>query len=341
MPVPRKKSTKDPLARLETAGPEPVYVIDGEERVWVDEAVARLKKAAVPAHAADFNFDVLNGKQTSAAQIVDASNMLPAFAERRMVLVHHADKLLAASDVDTLIAYAKDPSPTTTLVIVADKKFDGRSKGYGAIKKAGTALRFDTPKPREMPAAVRARAKALNVQIDDAGVRALVDAVGTDVSRASQVLEVLLLYVGPEASRPITADDVVEVAAVTREENVFQLVDDIGARDRARVLAGLHQMLVVSREPALRLLALIARHYRMLLKARQAIEGGVPRGQLASVLGAPPFVVDKVLRQARGYDQAGLVRGLQRIASTDRALKGGRLSPVRAMERLALSLMAS
>ena len=128
---------------------------------------------------------------------------------------------------------------------------------------------------------------------------------------------------------------------MTREENVFQLVDDIGAKDRARVLAGLHQMLVVSREPALRLLALIARHYRMLLRARAAVEGRLPRQELPRALGAPPFVVDKVLRQARGYDPAGLVRGLRLIAATDRALKGGSLSPVRAMERLALALMSS
>ena len=332
---------KDPFSALKTKSPDPLYMIDGEERVWVDEAVRLLRAAAVPAHAADFNYEVVNGKQASAARIVDAANMLPAFADRRMVLVTHADKLLQADDVDTLMAYAKKPSPTTTLVIVADKKFDGRSRAYGVLKKAGTALRFDTPRPREMPAAVRGRARALDVRLEEGAVRALVDAVGTDLSRASQVLEVLALYVGPGASRAVTADDVADVAVVTREENVFQLVDDIGAKDRARVLAGLHQMLVVSREPALRLLALIARHYRMLLKARQAIEGRLPRGQLPSVLGAPPFVVDKVLRQARGYDQTSLVASLRLIAATDRALKGGRLSAVRAVERLALRLMGA
>lgn len=333
--------SKDPLAALDRSAPGPLYVVDGEERVWVDEAVQRIRAAAVPAHAADFNYEVLNGKQVPAARIVDSANMLPAFAERRMVLVTHADKLPLAADVGTLVAYAKKPSPRTTLVIVADKKFDGRSKGYIALKKAGTALRFDPPRPREMPAVVRARARALDARIDDGAVRALIDAVGNDLSRASQVLEVLVLYVGPDAARAITADDVVEVAAVTREENVFQLVDDIGAKDRARVLAGLHRMLVVSREPALRLLALIARHYRMLLKARMAIEGRLPRRELPRALGAPPFVVDKVLQQARAYDPAGLVRGLRLIAATDRALKGGNLSAVRAMERLAFDLMAS
>ena len=333
-------TSKDPFSALQGKPVTSLYVVDGDERVWVDEAVRMLKAAAVPKHAADFNYEVLNAKQVSAARIVDSANMLPAFAERRMVLVVHADKLLQADDVEVLLAYAQKPSPTTTLVIVADKKFDGRMKGYLALKKAGTVLRFDTLKPREMPGAVRARARTLGVQLEEGAVRALVDAVGTDLSRASQVLEVLSLYLEPSEVRAITADDVAEVAMVTREENVFELVDDIGAKDRARVLAGLHQMLVVSREPALRLLALVARHYRMLLKAHEADQARVPRQQLPAALGVPPFVVDKVLRQARGYDRADLVRGLRWVAATDRALKGGSLSPIRAMERLALGLMS-
>ena len=176
--------SKDPLGALTKGPPDPLYVIDGDERVWVDDAVRRIRAAAVPAQAADFNYEALDGKQVSAARIVDAANMLPAFADRRLVLVTHADKLPLAADVDTLVAYAKDPCRTTTLVIVADKKFDGRSKGYLALKKAGTALRFDPPRAREMPAAVRARARTLDVRVDDGAVRALVDAVGTDLSRA-------------------------------------------------------------------------------------------------------------------------------------------------------------
>jgi hypothetical protein len=48
----------------------------------------------------------------------------------------------------------------------------------------------------------------------------------------------------------------------------------------------------------------------------------VPRPEWASRVGVPPFVIDKLIQQARGYTPAALSRATQTLATADRALKG-------------------
>lgn len=331
------RPTKDPLTELRERGPAPIYLVDGDERLLVDEAVAEIKAASLPETARDFNFDLFSGKEATADRIVEAAQMFPAFAKRRLVMVTHADKL-ASDEADQVLRYAADPSPTTVLLLVATK-FDARTKVYKALKKAGVALRYGHPKPREMTEIIKRRAARVGTKIDMRGIRALIDAVGADASAAYQALELLALYVGPDTKRTISADDVAAVVSVTKEESIFKLVDAIGRRDQRSVLLGLHSMLSSTHEHPLRILAMIARHYRNLLRARVGIEQGLSRGEIQSMIGIPPFLMNNLLEQARGQPLRELATGLTHIQTSDGALKGGSLADSRAIERLALSLM--
>lgn len=336
MPPRRPKArASDPLAELQKSGPQPVYFLDGDERALLEEFLSTLKEVAVPPAARDFNFEAFSGKEVTLSRVLDSASTLPAFSERRMVLVTQADKL--ATEAEPLIRYLASPSPTTVLVLVADR-FDARTKVYKAAQKAGAALRFERPKPREMPALVKARAERRDLKITSEAVRLLIDAVGADLGAIDRSLELLDLYRGPER-RAVDADDVASLIFAAKEESVFELVDAIGSGDRAGALALLHRILVVQREAALRVLALVARHYRQLLSVREMLDRRVPPPQMASVLGLPPFVVDKLCRQANRLDVDGLVRGHALIKAADRQLKGGRLSATRVMEGLALGLM--
>ena len=336
------KTTQDPAAAIRAKQFAPVYLVDGEERVLVDEAVELIRSHALEVRARDFNLDVLDGKQATAGRIVEVASMLPAFAPRRVVLVYNVDKL-ATDQMDPLVAYVEAPSPTTVLVLVASDKLDARIRLYKAVDKHGVTLRFSPPKAAQMPDAIRGRAKALGIAIEEPAVRALADAVGTDVSGASQALEVLELFVGPDGSgrqtRPITVSDVAQVVTVTKEESIFDLVDAIGSRNRTAALALLANLIQVSRSHPLQILALVARQYRHLIKARAALDGGAREADIQGLVGIPPFAVRNLVAQARRHPLPELAAGLGAIAATDRDLKGGRLDGHRAMERLVLRLM--
>lgn len=357
MPRTPPPKSGDPLEELVERGPRTVYAVDGEERLLVDEAVKKLKEHSLPRSARDFNFDQLSARSAGATRIVEAAQMLPAFAPRRLVLVQHAELLdtddgeeaegeaakkrreKKGQELKILLDYLERPCPTTVLVLVAEK-FDARTKLYKALQRAGVTLRFARPKPKEVPDLIRRRARSTGVAIEDPAIRALADSVGADTTAAFQALELLSLYVGPDAKRAITAADVETLISETREESIFALADAIGKQDRASALKGLHGMLSISREHPLRILAMIARHWRNLARARSLLDAGMPRDELGAAVGIPPFLVDGLLGQARRQPVTAFVRGLEAIAATDRELKGGPLNNLRAMERLVLNLMS-
>jgi DNA polymerase-3 subunit delta len=325
------------LADLQKNGPKPLYAVDGAERALVDDAVRAIKAASLPETARDFNYDVFSAKETPVIRIVEAAQTMPAFAKRRLVVVNHAEKI-DGENADALIGYVENPNPYAVLLLIADR-FDARTRLYKALKKSGVALRFDKPKLSEMPHIVRQRAERIGVSIEGAAIRALVDAVGADATAAWQALELLALYVGPNSGKAIALSDVEAVVTATKEESIFALVDAIGSGNRAAVLEGLHQMLASAHEHPLRVLAMVARHYRNLTKVRAALDRGASRAEIQSLAGVPPFVLDNLIGQARRQPLSALCRGVVACGEADRDFKGGPLDDDRAMERLALSLM--
>lgn len=334
--APGKSGGSRPLAHLETEGPRPLYAIDGDDRLLVEEAVAEIKARALPKQAADFNFDLFIGKEATAQRILDAAGMLPAFAERRVVIVKDADKLDART-MEALIPYIKAPSPTTTLVFVADK-LDARTKFYRALNTAKATLRFNHPDLRQMPIVVRERAKRAGLTLDDGAVRALVDAVGTDIGAVVSALEKISLYVAEADRGRVGAEVVHDLVSPIREEAIWGLADAIGDNKAPEALRLLHSMLSISRDHPLPLLGAIASHWRKMTVARALLDDGASRVDIASALGTPDFVAGKISAQARRQPIERLTAGLRAIAAADQALKGGPLPGPRVLERLILTL---
>lgn len=323
------------LEHLAESGPRPVYLLEGEERLLLEEARDTIKEKALAGALVDFNLDVLGGKDLTAHRIVDAAMTLPAFARCRVVIVKDLERL--DGEPDALIDYLSAPSSSTVLILIAEK-LDARTKLAKALKKHATVLRFDRPKERDMPPIIQRRAKKLGLQLDGGAVRALVEALGSDVAGVVSALEKLWLYVGAEGRPQVSVEQVEELISPVKEESVFAFADAVGARNTRSAMEALSNMLGRNRGHPLALLGMIARHWRHLTEARALLDAGARRAEAGAGLGLPPFAVDKVVSQAEKQRLSALIRGLRAITEADQALKGGKLPGDRVMERLVLSL---
>ena len=129
--------------------------------------------------------------------------------------------------------------------------------------------------------------------------------------------------------------------ATTRQHSVFELIDAVGAGDRSAALSLLGGMMAL-REPALRLLAMLARHVRQLWQARDLLNHGRPGvGDVASALGVLPFIATKLMDQARRLSPGRVAAMHEAIYQVDRALKMSKLDDERLMEQLVLQLCAT
>ncbi len=291
----------------------PVYVVHSEHPLLVDRALAAVRDAAVPAAMRSWNYDVVEGK-VSATRLLAMCQTLPMMGAHRMIYVRDLAPT-AAEELAGLVGYLDAPSPSTVLFAVTSK-LDARLKFYAAAKKKGFLHVLEAP--RQVDGWIRAEAGDKGVRLAPAAVTRLAEAVGNDLSRLALCLDQLALYAG---GRDVTADDVDDLVADTRERTVFELSDAIGAGDLARALLAVGS-LTEQRQSAIGVLVMLGRHVRQMALCHVARAEGVGARELPAMLGVPPFVVDKLAAQARRYGPAALARATELIATADWSLKG-------------------
>jgi DNA polymerase III subunit delta len=292
---------------------EPVYVITSEQPLLVDRAVRALLEASVPPAMRGFNYDVIEGKATG-SRIVAAAQTLPMMAQRRMVLVRDL-AVIAAAELTPLIEYLASPNPSTVLVLLTSK-LDKRIKFYAAAAKAGKVHELWPPK--NLVPWIRAEAQARGAKLEPDAVSRLAEAVGGDLARLALSIDQLSLYAG---DRAVTVDDVEDLVADTRERSIFELTDSLGAGDLTRSLAAVGA-LCDQRQSGVGVVVMLARHVRQLALCQVAIAERTPRNELPSLIGAPPFVIDRIMQSARHWTPAALARASVRLSEADRTLKG-------------------
>jgi DNA polymerase-3 subunit delta len=119
----------------------------------------------------------------------------------------------------------------------------------------------------------------------------------------------------------VTRADVEAIATRVGEASIFTLVDAVGGGDAPGALRALNDILA-THEP-LQVLFMVARQFRLIVRAN-TLAGRRDAGPgLAEQLGLPPFVARKIVDQARGYraDQFPEIFGA--LEAADRAIKTG------------------
>ncbi len=111
----------------------PVIYLYGGEAFLRQQALQQIEKAVLTPGSEDFNRHVFHGKGIPLEQVNEAVLTLPAFAEKRLVVVKDAQSLVAA-DLDSLRAYIENPVEQTCLVF-SGEKIDSRRKFFQILKK--------------------------------------------------------------------------------------------------------------------------------------------------------------------------------------------------------------
>jgi DNA polymerase-3 subunit delta len=204
---------------------EPIYLILGaDETAKVSLAGAFLDLVDEGLRA--FNVDRLYGGETTAAAVVDAARTLPMMVPRRVVLLMHAERLLApkkeseatSKDLDLLEAYVKAPVDTSCLVLVA-AGLDKRRSLTKFLLSSASVVECEGPADAvEAARWVRDRVSQEGMRIDARAARLVADRVGPDIGRLRSDVGRLVLYAAD--TKAITSEDVLEVvgAAVSQDD---------------------------------------------------------------------------------------------------------------------------
>jgi len=308
----------------------PAYLLAGEEALHRDDAFEALRGAVLDGGADDFNFDRLDGARTTPQILLESVERLPVMAARRLVLLVEPDgrragaKALVEALPDVVKSLAEREG--TTLVVMATK-VDKRSRFYKAFAAAPCVVVECNPPKNGRPLFkfIEAEAARQGIEVERGVAELLAERVGPQLLLLRHELAKASLLAGP--GETVTRAHVDASSAQVAEEPIWDLTDAIGEGRGGEALTTLARLLDGGNAGA-PLLGALASHFRKLASVR----GG---GQVAG----PPFVKQKLERQARRYTSAQLLRCLREIHHTDLALKGvGALPEELALERLVLGL---
>ncbi len=315
----------------------PIYAVVGEEAFLRDAAVATIREAALghdEASAGAFNSDLVYGDETDAREILSLCETFPVFAARRLVVVRDIGAL-RAREAERLLPYLEAPVETTCLVLTGEK-VDGRLRFFQALKAVAVTVDCSMLDTRAVAAWIQEQAGTLGLRLDEAARDALQEASAGNLGVMRRELEKLAAYVAPNTA--VTAADVEAVRGRDAGGTVWDLLGALGRKDRGDALRVLAKVLDAG-EPPLRLLGLLASHWRQVWKAREQLARRMPEAGLARAIGVPPFRVRGLVEQARVYSEGELARSFDLFRNADSRLKGGgRGTERQALEALILAL---
>ncbi|WP_113717980.1 DNA polymerase III subunit delta [Arthrobacter dokdonensis] len=308
----------------------PVVLVFGPEDFIASRARDGIRRK-LRAHNEDLEITALDAAAYSAGALGMAASP-SLFSEPKLIEVSGLQSMSDDFLADAL-AYLKDPAPEVTVTLVHGGGTRGK-KLLDAIKAAGMprveclALKKDQDKA----AFVTSEFQLAKRRIDAQAVRALVAAVGADLSELAAACQQLIA----DTTGMVDSDAVDKYYGGRVEATAFRVADAALAGNAPVALSSLRHALATGVDPV-PLVAALAMKVRQVAKVYGARGGSA---QLARELGMAPWQVDAARRDAGHWSAEGLAAAVQALAEADAQVKGAARDPVYAVER-AVTLIAT
>ncbi|MBD8080742.1 DNA polymerase III subunit delta [Cellulosimicrobium arenosum] len=309
----------------------PVVLVQGPESLLAERAVDALVDLA---RERDPQVEkiALEGASYQAGSLSVATSP-SLFGEAKIVVVGGAE---AATEelVADVTAYVPVADPGTTVVVVHGGGVRGK-RMLDAIRASGApvVLAEAIKKDSDKVAFVTAEFRRARRRIDASGVRALVEALGTDLRELAAACGQLVT----DTEGTVTEQVVDRYYGGRVEATGFRVADAAVAGSTGEAVALLRHALATGADPV-PLVAALAMKLRALAKV------GAARGRgsaSAKDLGMAPWQVDRARRELAGWTPEGLATAISAVAQADAEVKGAGRDPVFAVERAVLTIARS
>lgn len=307
-----------------------VYLITGPEDYLRKQYRDRIKDAITGDDT--FNYNYYEGKGIDVNGIIDMSETLPFFAEKRLIVVENSG--FFSSSQDALSTYMAQ-IPESTCIVFVEKEADKRGKLYKAVSKNGYVANMTAPNEKMLMTWIAGILKKEKRLMTRDTVTYFLGRIDTQMDNIRHELDKLILYT--EDGMEITAADVDAVCTVFTESKVFDMVDAVAVKDRKKALE-LYYDLLSQKEPPMRILYWLTRQYNQLFMIREQMGKGYPDSVIADRLAIRDFVVRKNRRLCERYQTEELHKALALCVARDADIKTGRMNDRLAVETLIFEL---
>jgi DNA polymerase-3 subunit delta len=317
-----------------------LYFLFGNDEFAITRRLKDFESDFTDPTSADMNTARLDARTVSDNDLNNAINAMPFLAKRRLVLLSNPSaKYNNASSRKKFLEYIEKAPDTTRLVLyesVEPKEAEKHWLNKWAEKndKLIQTKAYMLPRLKEMTGWIVNETKKQEGQIEPRAAEMLKDMVGVDTRQAGMEIAKLLAYVNWK--RPINTNDVEAVCIVTSQQSVFDFVDAL-SNGNGKSAQHLLYRLLESEDP-FSLWGMVVRQFRLLMQAREILDGRGNKDDVARALGVHPFVAEKTTQQAGRFSIEALEYIYRKLLAIDEGVKTGHVTLELALDTLVMEL---
>ena len=296
---------------------KPAYLILGDDHGRISERRAKLR-ALAEADTGASGVEVLEGEACTADNVEAALTTMTFAMGRRFVIADGVERWKDA-DVEQVAAAMKGMDGETLTIALFGRE-EGRNKVADGLRKAveqagGQISEESGVKPWELPRWVAARARELDLELDQGAPKALIAQVGERQQRLLRALE-------HGAGASLSAAEVEESSASSAERKAWTLADTILAGDEQAAIRSLVELRGQGeRLPGL--LYQIVRRLKDAIAVAEALAAGQPPGEVRRTLRMPSRAAERFMADVAKRDVDALRRALEVMADLELESRGG------------------
>ena len=310
---------------LKTGNFKQVYLLLGEENYLKKQYKDRLTKALI-SDGDTMNYAYYEGKGIDVKEIIDLSETMPFFSERRLIVIENSGFFKNATA--ELAEYMKE-IPETTYFIFVETELDKRGKMFKAVKDKGRIVELARQDEKTLVRWIYGNVKKEGKQIAESTIYYLLSKCGTDMENLQKEMEKLFCYT--LNNDVINMEDIDAICTTQITNEIFDMVNAVAEKKQKRALDRYYDLLAL-KEPAMRILYLLSRQFRLLMEVKEMAGEGYDKKTIASKAGLHPYAVGKYIEQSRSFSQEELRKILEECVDIEERVKTGRLGDVLAVE---------
>lgn len=304
-----------------------VYLLCGQEDYLRKQYRDKLRDALL-GEGDKMNLSEYEGHAVNPLSVIDMAQTMPFLAERRVLILENTGFFKGTQE--EISAYMKE-IPEFTYMVFVEKEVDKRSRLYKAVKDNGYIAEFGEQDEATLRRWIAGRAKKENKQIDMGTVSFFLQRTGTDMENIEKELEKLFCYTLKKDV--ITAQDVEEICTKQLSNRVFDMIRLVSQKQQQEALKLYYDLLALKEAP-MKILALMARQFNLLLQVKTLKQKGFDQKTVASKVGLQPFIVGKYWTQCANFSTQSLKEALTDCVQTDEDIKSGRINDTISIELL-------
>ena len=310
-----------------------LYLLYGNESYLIEKALKALSRIFISSGAEELDYYEADwgGNYMTPERLFELFSTPPFLSSRRMVVLHNSEILYGKSNDssgswESYFSILNKITDMSCLVFV-EERIDKRKKSLiQNFLTIGSIIQIDQQKPDDLCKWIGVLLSREKIKISLDGVHSLVDRHEMNMRAIENEVNKIILYCKYNNIFKITMKEIDMLCVPDIRGTIFQMTDAIGEKNY-QIALELLERLITLKEPITKIRFMLARHIRQLICAKELKTVSA----LASALKISPFIAQKLMKQATGFELENLISLYILCADRDYQVKTGQME-----ERIAL-----